>query len=84
MTCLFAIGADLSGFIKSAEAADENILIDGCSIGCAKRIFENKNLPFSQYVLIDYGVEKGKTVITEEVISDTYAKVSKDLQIFKP
>ena len=66
-TCLAAVGADLSGFLVSAGESDENIIIDGCKVGCGKKIFENKDLPYTQYIMTDYGVEKGKTEITTEV-----------------
>lgn len=76
MTCLAAVGADLSGFIESAKCADKNIVIDGCRVACGKQIFQNKNLPFEHYVLTDFGVEKGKTVITPELIAETTNKLS--------
>ncbi len=37
MTCLAAVGAHLSGFVQSALGADENIVIDGCPVACAKK-----------------------------------------------
>ncbi len=67
-SCLAAVGAGLSGFTASAEGADQNIILDGCSVSCGKRIFEQKGLPFTQYVMTDHGVEKGKTAITEAVV----------------
>ncbi len=39
-TCLAAVGADLSGFIESARSASRNVVLDGCPVGCGKRIFE--------------------------------------------
>jgi len=30
MTCMAAVGAGLSGFVESARAAGENLVIDGC------------------------------------------------------
>ena len=69
MTCLAAIGADLSGFIESAKSADKNIVIDGCPVACGKKIFEKNNLSFTHFILTEFGVEKGKTEITEEVIN---------------
>ncbi len=67
-TCLSAVGADLSGFLVSAKESDENIIIDGCKIGCGKKIFENKELPYTQFIVTDFNVEKGKTEITGNVI----------------
>ena len=68
MTCLAAVGADLSGFIESARSATRNIVIDGCPVGCAKRIFEARVLPFEHYVMTSFEVVKGKTPITGDVI----------------
>lgn len=69
MTCLAAVGADLSGFIESAKCAEKNIVVDGCPVSCGKKIFEKNGLPFLHFVLTEYGVEKGKTEITPEVIN---------------
>jgi len=76
MTCLAGIGADLAGFIESAKCADKNILIDGCTVSCGKLIFEKNNLPFEHFILTNYGVEKGKTEITIELIEDIANKIA--------
>lgn len=68
MTCLVAVGADLSGFIETAKAADKNIVIDGCPVACGKKIFESRDIPFAHFITTDFGVEKKKTEITPEVI----------------
>ena len=68
MTCLAAVGAQLSGFIESAKSSCKNIVIDGCPVKCGKTIFDNAGLTCDHFVLTDYGVEKGKTEITSEVI----------------
>ncbi|OHD53584.1 MAG: hypothetical protein A2Y33_06585 [Spirochaetes bacterium GWF1_51_8] len=70
MTCLAAVGAELSGFVASARGADSNIVIDGCAVGCGAGIFERLGLPYTQFVVTDYGVKKGKTEITGEVIEE--------------
>ncbi len=71
MTCLSAMGAGFSGFVESARAAGENLVIDGCPVGCGKQTFENNGIPFRHFVMTDYGVEKGKTEITPELIGKT-------------
>jgi uncharacterized metal-binding protein len=75
MTCLAAVGADFSGFIESAKSADKNIVIDGCAVGCGKKLFEGKGLPFTHIVITDFGVEKKKTAITQEVIDRVSAEI---------
>jgi uncharacterized metal-binding protein len=75
-TCLAAMGADLSGFLQSARSATRNIVLDGCKVACGKKIFEKNGLPFSHYVMTDYGVEKGKTAITGELIEDVAQRIT--------
>lgn len=75
MTCLAALGAELSGYVESARAADVNIVIDGCPVGCGQKIYAKLGIPCRQVVVTDFGVEKGKTAITDEVIAATTAKV---------
>ncbi len=56
--CLAGVGADLSGFIESSKAA-RTILIDGCPVGCGKKIFENNEIAPSRYfVVTDFDIEK--------------------------
>lgn len=76
MTCLAAIGAGLSGYIESAKAADENLAIDGCPVGCAKKILEQKGIAFRSVVLTELGLEKGKTPATTEVVSTVCDKIT--------
>lgn len=75
MTCLAAVGADLSGFIESAKCADKNIVIDGCGVSCGKIIFEKNNLLFEHFILTNFDVEKGKTEITAELIEEVSKKI---------
>ncbi|WP_304226337.1 putative zinc-binding protein [Gracilinema caldarium] len=76
MTCLAGIGANLSGFIASAEGADRNIVIDGCPVACGKKQFEARGIPFDHFVMTNYGVEKNKTAITGDIIVDISNKVA--------
>jgi uncharacterized metal-binding protein len=75
MTCLAAVGAGLSGFLESARTASANLVLDGCPVSCGKKIFENQSLPFRHFVMTEYGAEKGKTPITEELIGSVSAAV---------
>jgi uncharacterized metal-binding protein len=75
MTCLAALGADLSGFIESAKAADKNVVIDGCPVACGKKIFEARQIPFAHYTMTDFGVEKKKTEITQEIIDRVTSEI---------
>lgn len=61
MFCLAGIGGELGGFIQSARDVPEVVVIDGCSIGCGKAIFEKVQVPLRTYfVLTELGIEKNK------------------------
>ncbi len=76
MTCLAAMGANLSGFIESAKSANKNIIIDGCPLVCGKKIFDNLGISNYQHLIATkYGVEKGKTAITGKVIEAVKEKI---------
>jgi uncharacterized metal-binding protein len=80
MTCLASVGAHISGFVESANGADENITIDGCSVACAKKILEHIGvIPTKSYALTEMGVEKGKTPSTEEIVNEICNKIKKGL-----
>jgi uncharacterized metal-binding protein len=67
MSCLSGIGANLSNFVENAKTA-KNILIDGCPLACGKKMFDKLELQYQHFIVTNFGVEKGKTVITESVI----------------
>ena len=67
MSCLSGIGADLSGFIESAREAD-NIIIDGCPVGCGRKMFEARGLPFTEIVITQQGLVKGSSPATPQVV----------------
>ncbi len=68
ISCLAAIGAEISGFIESAKAAYANIVIDGCPVKCGKRILEKLGLHYNSYIITEMGVVKGITKITDELV----------------
>jgi len=67
--CLAGIGAHRHGFVKAATEND-TVLIDGCSLGCGKLMFEQAEIPLRKYiVLTDLGIEKsvGAEIRPEEL-----------------
>ena len=76
MKCLAMIACNNKPLIENLKSA--NILvIDGCSIDCAKKIMEDANLKNFRHIrLTDYGFKKGQTPANEENI----AKVYNDIQ----
>lgn len=80
-TCMTAMGADLSGFVKSAQEASKNIVLDGCKVSCGRKVFERHGIACEQYIMTNFGVEKGKTPITEELIETVAQQIAERIQI---
>lgn len=80
MTCLAGVGARLSGFIESAKAASENIVVDGCSAACAKNCLEQIGVTPVSYILTDMGLVKRKTPVTEEIVNKMCEKIKGEAQ----
>jgi len=79
MTCLAAIGAQLSGFTESAKSALFNVMIDGCPVAYGKKIFETNGLPYLEVKTTDYNVIKGQTPITEELVRKVTQEIREKL-----
>lgn len=80
MTCLAGVGAGLEGFLKSASTAEANVVIDGCPTACGRKAFERLDLPCIPLDLTRFGVQKGVTVIDEQVIDRVCREVAASLQ----
>ena len=74
MSCLAAIGANVSGFVESAKSA-ENIVIDGCPVACARGTLERIGVACTAHVLTDLGLVKGKAQITDAVVGEIADKI---------
>jgi len=78
--CLAGVGAHFSGFVKSAKDVPELVVIDGCDLGCAKRVLEQAEIPLRNYLVItDLGIDKNKNfhLLREEI--DRVKTAVKDL-----
>lgn len=63
MACLAGIGGGIQGMIQSAKDADVNLVIDGCPMGCAKKVFDNAGIAGYRYLMVtELGIEKVKGV----------------------
>jgi uncharacterized metal-binding protein len=76
MFCLAGIGAGIPGMVQTARDADVNLVIDGCPMDCAKKVFEKAGLINYKYVKVtDLGIEKVKGVrCTQEQVDQVVAK----------
>lgn len=69
MSCLASIGGRISGMMKSTEAAESILVIDGCSLHCAKKCLEQAGFEnFKHIEITALGFTKGRTPVTDEAI----------------
>ena len=83
MSCLAGVGADISGFIASARDAELNITIDGCSMRCAAKNFDNRGIKPVSFVLTEIGFTKGNTEVNDSKIETAFAILKKELKKMK-
>ncbi len=58
-SCIAGIGSSNQPMIRAAKLAGERVLIDGCPIGCGKKILEENRVPVDRYVVVtELGIEK--------------------------
>lgn len=63
MFCLAGLGADIEGMIDTAQNADLNLVIDGCPMDCAKKIFDRAGVSnYKQIKVTDLDIEKVKGI----------------------
>ena len=76
MFCLAGLGAEIPGMIETAKAADVNLVIDGCAVDCAKKVFDKVGLKnYTQIRVTDLGIEKAKGVpVKPEQVDKVVAK----------
>lgn len=57
--CLAGLGAGIEKMIETARDADLNVIIDGCPMDCAQKIFAQRGLENVAVVRVtDLGIEK--------------------------
>jgi len=60
IACTASLAVSTPSITKKVEAADEVIVIDGCPVGCARRIAGRAGVaPDQEIVVTDLGIEKG-------------------------
>lgn len=70
MFCLAGLGAGIPSMIQTAKEADLNVVLDGCPMDCARKIFETHQLNNVKVIRVtDHGIAKAKGVkITDEQV----------------
>lgn len=81
MFCLVGVGAQLPNMVETARKADLNLVLDGCSVDCSRKIFQNANLTNVKVLrLTDLGIAKAKGVpVTDEQVEMVYQEAKKVL-----
>lgn len=81
MSCLAGLGAGIEGMIQTAKDADLNVVIDGCDVDCAKKIFDQCGVTnYTQFKVTDLGIEKTKGVqATDEQVAVAVARAKETL-----
>ena len=75
MWCLAGLGANIQGMVQTARDADLNLVIDGCPMECAKKIFDRHGIEYAYLKVTDLGIEKVKGVrCTQEQVDEVAAK----------
>ena len=76
MFCLAGIGAGIQGMVQTAKDADLNLVLEGCPVDCAKKIFDKAGITnYVQVKVTDLGVEKQKGIrATDEQVAKVVAK----------
>jgi uncharacterized metal-binding protein len=75
MYCTAGLGGRVSKVLKTTEAAEKILVIDGCPFNCAKNSLLNAGFnKFSHLQITDLGFVKGSSPATEENINKAAAK----------
>ena len=75
MFCLAGVGGRIPAIMKTTEAADKILAIDGCPLNCVKHCLEQAGFTeFEHLQLADLGLEKGKSLVTDDAIAKVTAK----------
>lgn len=75
MACLAGISGKVSGIVKSAEAAQSILAIDGCPLDCTRKTLENSGFTRVNHLrLSDIGFDKGKAEVTPASIASVISK----------
>ena len=81
MFCLAGLGADIQGMVQTAKDADLNLVIDGCPVECAKKIFDLHGIGnYVQIKVTDLGIEKVKGIrSTDEQVAKVVVRAREAL-----
>lgn len=75
MFCLAGVGGRVSGIMKTTEAAEKILVIDGCPLDCAKKSLDQAGfVKFEHLQLAALGLEKGKSPVSDDAVAKVAAR----------
>ena len=78
MFCLAGVAGKVGALVEATKSASQILAVDGCGVDCVKKCLENAGFENFQHIRItDMGMEKGKTAITEENITNAAEKAGR-------
>ena len=81
MFCLAGIGGRVSGIMKTTEAAQAVLAIDGCPLNCTKLCLEQAGFTdFEHLQLTEIGMGKGQTEVSDENVARVVEIATQKLQ----
>lgn len=83
-SCIAGIGSKNLPMIRAAKSAGERVLIDGCPIGCARKIIDTNLIPVDRYVIVtELGIDKTHGLDIEDSDVETVVKEVKRPQLLQ-
>ncbi|MBC8481838.1 MAG: putative zinc-binding protein [Planctomycetes bacterium] len=78
MFCMAGVAGKVGAIVEATKSASQILVVDGCGVDCVKKCLENAGFENFQHIRItDMGMEKGKTAVTEENITNAAEKAGK-------
>lgn len=77
MYCLAGVGGRVRGIVDTTRVASSILAIDGCGLECAKKTLEQAGVEsFSHVCLVDIGLKKGETKVSDENVQKVVSHVN--------
>jgi len=77
-SCIAGIGSSNQPMIQAAKLAGECVLIDGCPVGCGKKIMDAQEVTVDRYVIVtELGIDKTHGLDIEESDIETVVNAIK-------
>lgn len=81
-SCIAGIGSSNQPMIRAAKVAGERVLIDGCPVGCGKKIMDANKVPVDRYIIVtELGIDKTHGLDIEGCDIETVVKEIKRLRL---